>query len=162
METITFFDLCWNDQVQGRVVFKLFKDIPRSRLFYIMCSGRRGISYKDCDSLEVHNYGTAQALISGGVCTAAAVDTFEDLIHDDSGLETHFSTPGLLTVSTDEDSKHRMNFYVNIRSQKSPYMKNVIGEVISGLDILRAAARYEPNSENRSVSINDCGIIIHF
>ena len=151
-------DLWWDKQMQGRILFKMFKEAPRSLQFLLMCSGEKGPSYIGTRFSASH-VGEPGEVIFAGTYSYNSIKitgcTIMPSITDDD-LSTRICTSGLIWVLPSTSPEYSTIFCVSLRGTREKVFDGVIGEVVSGMAVLKQAVLQRPIED---VLVKDCGIV---
>ena len=135
----------------------MYNDSPRAQQFFFMCTGEKGPSYKGTRFSASH-VGEPGEVIFGGTYSFNNKITGTSILPlmTDDDLGTRLCTSGLVWVLPITSPSYGTIFCVTLRSMPGKLFNGVMGEVVSGLAILRAAVLHRPIED---ITVKDCGII---
>lgn len=154
-----FLELKVGDHLLGRVYIRLWGHLRRSHHFLALCLGSLGPSYTNGvfrsshkDEFKERICGCTYKNLDGSISTKGLMENLEW-----DGEYAEKSTEGLVVGTSGGKSEMDALFsiYTKVTNKASCFCP--FGEVVSGLDIVRQAAEYNPVT---AVFVNRCGIVI--
>ncbi|KAK8741426.1 hypothetical protein OTU49_002215 [Cherax quadricarinatus] len=156
--TVVFLDLAWEGSSGGRVYIKLSNTATNqwAQQFLALCTGQQGPTYANTRFLGVfrhvheegvlagdyeHNNGNGGAALQPGLASSQC-----------SGKWTEGTVAGRR-----EDDETAAQFYIITRANAGSVGQAVLGQVESGLGVVRSAVSLR---DIRQVSVIDCGVVL--
>ncbi|XP_069180692.1 uncharacterized protein [Procambarus clarkii] len=157
--TLAFLDLGWAGSTRGRVTIRLTPDTPLARQFVLLCTGQRGHTFRNTKLLRVWNKGQPGECVVGGDYESNDGKGGAPLLPDlrgqyrESGqagaVGSWWGLPGGPTSA---------QFVIATRDRQAGHLwPYVFGDVVSGLDVVRAAVNHSDITE---VTVVDCGVVL--
>ncbi|XP_069163008.1 uncharacterized protein [Procambarus clarkii] len=153
-----FLDLNWGGTTGGRVYIDMTLDTGLAKQFLMLCTGEQGPSYAGTRLLEVVNRGWPGAYVCGGDYERNTGDGGAPLLpdlHENQDYEM-LAKSGTVGTLFPPGSAQCAQFYVCIRDEDSSYGFG-FGEVSSGLEVFKAAAKCQKITDVKVVS---CGVVL--
>ncbi|XP_069180535.1 uncharacterized protein [Procambarus clarkii] len=157
--TLAFLDLGWAGSTRGRVTIQLTPDTPLARQFVLLCTGQRGHTYCNTKLLRVENKGQPGECVEGGDYENKDGKGGASLLPDLRGKYKESSQAGIVaSVGWNLGDPKSAQFGITTRGRQDddPYV-GVFGDVVSGLDVVRAAVNHSDITE---VTVVDCGVVL--
>lgn len=146
-----FLDVAWPGRAARRVVIRLGPDTPLGRHFVWLCTGRCGPSYRNTRLWWVGAEGQPGECVYGGD------------YQNNNGTGGAALLPGLELGEYWRSGwagavwgSNALFGIITINCHYGDTYGSVFGEVVSGLDVMVAAARHSPIQE---VTVVDCGVL---
>ncbi|XP_069193637.1 uncharacterized protein [Procambarus clarkii] len=155
--TLAFLDLGWAGSTRGRVTIRLTPDTPLARQFVLLCTGQRGHTYRNTKLLEVGNKGRPWECVIGGVYESNDGKGGAPLLPDLQGQYRRSGRAGAVLCWWVSESPRCAQFVITTRDDQVYQWPNVFGDVVSGLDVVRAAVNHSDITE---VTVVDCGVVL--
>ena len=163
-----FFDITIGGKNIGRIEMQLYLDTPKtSENFRALCTGEKGkgkcgkpLHFKGCTFHRV----IKNFMIQGGDFTRGNGTGGESIYGDrfrDENFKHQHSKPGMLSMANCGPNTNGSQFFIT--TVPTPHLNGkhvVFGEVIKGMDVVRAIERTRTNSSDKPLSpvvIADCG-----
>ncbi|XP_045607115.1 uncharacterized protein [Procambarus clarkii] len=154
VSTMVFLDFGWAGSVKGRVTIRLFPDIPLSKQFLLLCTGLLGPTYINTNLLLVGRKGHPGEWIEGGDYERNNGEGGASLLPEIWGESRQSSKAGDVWARWLD---HRSaQFAITTRDRPDRWTR-VFGEIVSGLKVVRAAAKHVDITK---VSVVDCGVVL--
>ncbi|KAK3860142.1 hypothetical protein Pcinc_033793 [Petrolisthes cinctipes] len=141
--TITFLDMAWEGFKRGRVYIRVSKDTTEARRFVGLCTGQPGSSFLNTRLNRVVNKGEQDECVFGGNYN----------FNDNRVYGTY---TGVGRVSFKSDSEKSGEFCISTNGGYESF-GDVIGQVESGLEVLKAAVQLRDITQ---VTVVDCGVVV--
>ncbi|XP_069176723.1 peptidyl-prolyl cis-trans isomerase-like [Procambarus clarkii] len=156
--TLAFLDLGWAGSTRGRVTIRLTPDTPLARQFVLLCTGQRGHTYRNTKLLRVGNKGQPDEWVGGGDYESNDGKGGTPLLPDLQGRYRRSGRAGTVLSLWWLGGPRCAQFVITTRDrQDGRQWLNVFGDVVSGLDVVRAAVNH---SDIREVTVVDCGVVL--
>ncbi|XP_069193755.1 peptidyl-prolyl cis-trans isomerase-like [Procambarus clarkii] len=156
--TLAFLDLGWAGSTRGRVTIRLTPDTPLARQFVLLCTGQRGHTYRNTKLLEVWDKGQPGECVGGGDYGSNDGKGGAPLLSDLQGQYRRSDRAGAVLCWLAPGDPKSAQFTITTRDlQGGKQRVNVFGDVVSGLDVVRAAVNH---SNIREVTVVDCGVVL--
>nr|XP_045586900.1 peptidyl-prolyl cis-trans isomerase H-like [Procambarus clarkii] len=156
--TLAFLDLGWAGSTRGRVTIRLTPDTPLARQFVLLCTGQRGHTYHNTKLLQVWGKGQPLEWVLGGDYESNDGEGGAPLLPHLQGQYRESGRAGTVLSWYRPESPRSAQFVIITRDRKDggqwPY---VFGNVVSGLDVVRAAVNH---SDIREVTVVDYGVVL--
>ncbi|XP_069180701.1 uncharacterized protein [Procambarus clarkii] len=163
--TLAFLDLGWAGSTRGRVTIRLTPDTPLARQFVLLCTGQRGHTFRNTKLLWVGDKGQPGECVVGGDYESNDGQGGAPLLPDLQGQYRQSGQAGAVWSGSVVASWCRApggptsaKFNITTRDRQDghqwPY---VFGDVVSGLDVVRAAVNHSDITE---VTVVDCGVVL--
>ncbi|XP_069180673.1 tripartite motif-containing protein 59-like [Procambarus clarkii] len=162
--TLAFLDLGWAGSTRGRVTIRLTPDTPLARQFVLLCTGQRGHTYRNTKLLRVVDKGRLGECVGGGDYESNDGKGGAQLLPDLQGQYRESGQAGAVWSWSVVAFFWRLGgpksaqFTITTRDHQGggqwPY---VFGDVVSGLDVVRAAVNHSDITE---VTVVDCGVVL--
>ncbi|XP_069191086.1 tripartite motif-containing protein 59 [Procambarus clarkii] len=154
--TLAFLDLGWAGSTRGRVTIRLTPDTPLARQFVLLCTGQRGHTYRNTKLLRVWDKGQPGERVVGGDYESNDGHGGAPLLSDLQGQYRESGRAGV--VRSWREATMTAQFGITTRDrQDSCQWLYVFGDVVSGLDVVRAAVNHSDITE---VTVVDCGVVL--
>ncbi|XP_069193148.1 peptidyl-prolyl cis-trans isomerase-like [Procambarus clarkii] len=154
--TLAFLDLGWAGSTRGRVTIRLTPDTPLARQFVLLCTGQRGHTYRNTKLLWVGYKGQPGECVVGGDYERNDGMGGAPLLPDLQGQYRESGRAGAVRARWGPWGPRCAQFIITTRDRQDgvqwPY---VFGDVVSGLDVVRAAVNHSDITE---VTVVDCGV----
>nr|XP_045586742.1 peptidyl-prolyl cis-trans isomerase-like [Procambarus clarkii] len=156
--TLAFLDLGWAGSTRGRVTIRLTPDTPLARQFVLLCTGQRGHTYRNTKLLEVWEKGQPWEWVGGGDYESNDGEGGAPLLPDLKGQYRKSDRAGAVLCLDDPGGPKSAQFIITTGDrQVGDLWPDVFGDVVSGLDVVRAAVNH---SDIREVTVVDCGVVL--
>ncbi|XP_045599942.1 tripartite motif-containing protein 59 [Procambarus clarkii] len=152
--TLAFLDLWWAGSKRGRVTIRLTPDTPLARQFVLLCTGQRGHTYLNTKLLRVVAKGRPGEWVWGGDYESNDGRGGAPLLPHLEGQYRESGRAGAVWCGLLPTAR----FSILTRDcQDGDEWSRVFGDVVSGLEVLRAAVNH---SDIREVFVMDCGVVL--
>ncbi|XP_069181131.1 uncharacterized protein [Procambarus clarkii] len=156
--TLAFLDLGWAGSTRGRVTIRLTPDTPLARQFVLLCTGQRGHTYRNTKLLEVWYKGEQRECVVGGDYESNDGKGGAPLLPDLQGQYRESGRAGTVRARYQTWRPRSVQFAILTRDRQDGYQwPDVFGDVVSGLDVVRAAVNHSDITE---VTVVDCGVVL--
>ncbi|XP_069192259.1 uncharacterized protein [Procambarus clarkii] len=156
--TLAFLDLGWAGSTRGRVTIRLTPDTPLARQFVLLCTGQRGHTYRNTKLLWVWGKGRPGEYVVGGDYESNDGKGGAPLLPDLQGQYRESGQAGAVLTRWGPGSQRSAQFAIITRGFQDGYQWSyVLGDVVSGLDVVRAAVNHSDITE---VTVVDCGVVL--
>ncbi|XP_069192271.1 peptidyl-prolyl cis-trans isomerase-like isoform X2 [Procambarus clarkii] len=156
--TLAFLDLGWGGSTRGRVTIRLTPDTPLARQFVLLCTGQRGHTYRNTKLLWVLGKGKPDEYMVGGDYESNDGKGGAPLLPDLQGQYRRSGRAGAVLCCDDLGGPRSAQFIITTRDlQDGRQWSHVFGDVVSGLDVVRAAVNHSDITE---VTVVDCGVVL--
>ncbi|XP_069180547.1 uncharacterized protein [Procambarus clarkii] len=157
--TLAFLDLGWAGSTRGRVTIRLTPDTPLARQFVLLCTGQRGHTYHNTKLLWVADKGQPGEWVVGGDYKSNDGKGGAPLLPDLQGQYRESGQAGaVLSRCWPLGGPRSAQFIITTRDrQGGDQWSGVFGDVVSGLDVVRAAVNHSNITE---VTVVDCGVVL--
>ncbi|XP_069161499.1 uncharacterized protein [Procambarus clarkii] len=145
--TLAFLDLGWAGSTRGRVTIRLTPDTPLARQFVLLCTGQRGHTYRNTKLLEVGNKGRPWECVIGGDYESNDGKGGAPLLPDLQEQYRRSGRAGAVLCWWVSESPRCAQFIITTRDDQVYQWPNVFGDVVSGLDVVRAAVNHSDITE---------------
>ncbi|XP_069180707.1 uncharacterized protein [Procambarus clarkii] len=157
--TLAFLDLGWAGSTRGRVTIRLTPDTPVARQFVLLCTGQRGHTFRNTKLLGVEYKGYPGEYVVGGEYESNDGKGGAPLLPDLRGRYRQSGQAGAVrSWWWPLEGPRSAQFAIATRDRQAghqwPY---VFGDVVSGLDVVRAAVNHSDITE---VTVVDCGVVL--
>ncbi|XP_069181113.1 uncharacterized protein [Procambarus clarkii] len=156
--TLAFLDLGWAGSTRGRVTIRLTPDTPLARQFVLLCTGQRGHTYHNTKLLQVGNKGQPEEWVAGGDYKSNDGEEETPLLPNFQGQYRESLRAGAVFAWYGPGGPRSAQFTITTRDRQGGYQwSRVFGDVVSGLDVVRAAVNHSDITE---VTVVDCGVVL--
>ncbi|XP_069192070.1 tripartite motif-containing protein 59-like [Procambarus clarkii] len=156
--TLAFLDLGWAGSTRGRVTIRLTPDTPLARQFVLLCTGQRGHTYRNTKLLRVWDKGQPGECVVGGDYESNDGWGGAPLLPDLQGQYRESGRAGAVWARGGLFGPMHSQFIITTRDrQDGRQWSDVFGDVVSGLDVVRAAVNH---SDIKEVTVVDCGVVL--
>ncbi|XP_069158186.1 uncharacterized protein [Procambarus clarkii] len=156
--TLAFLDLGWAGSTRGRVTIRLTPDTPLARQFVLLCTGQRGHTYRNTKLLQVWDKGLPGECVGGGDYESNDGWGGAPLLPHLQGQYRGSGRAGAVRASGGPGGPKSAQFIITTRDRMDDLQwPNVIGEVVSGLNVVKAAVNH---SDIKQVTVVDCGVVL--
>ncbi|XP_069163397.1 peptidyl-prolyl cis-trans isomerase-like [Procambarus clarkii] len=156
--TLAFLDLGWAGSTRGRVTIQLTPDTPLARQFVLLCTGQRGHTYRNTKLLQVWDKGEPGECVRGGDYESNDGRGGAPLLPDLQGQYRGSGQAGAVGAWYEPGDPTSAQFIIITRdNQDGDQWSDVFGDVVSGLDVVRAAVNHSDITE---VTVVDCGVVL--
>ncbi|XP_069192166.1 peptidyl-prolyl cis-trans isomerase-like [Procambarus clarkii] len=156
--TLAFLDLGWAGSIRGRVTIRLTPDTPLARQFVLLCTGQRGHTYRNTKLLRVWHKGQPWECVVGGDYESNDGWGGAPLLPDLQGRYRESAQAGAVLAWGELGGPWSAQFAITTWDhQDGRQLRNVFGDVVSGLDVVRATVNH---SDIREVTVVDCGVVL--
>ncbi|XP_069176992.1 uncharacterized protein [Procambarus clarkii] len=156
--TLAFLDLGWAGSTRGRVTIRLTPDTPLARQFVLLCTGQRDHTYRNTKLLQVWGKGQPGERVGGGDYESNDGEGGAPLLPFLQGQYRESGRAGAVWSRYVLGGPRSAQFAIITRDLQGghqwPY---VFGDVVSGLDVVRAAVNHSDITE---VTVVDCGVVL--
>ncbi|RLN87379.1 hypothetical protein BBJ28_00001445 [Nothophytophthora sp. Chile5] len=170
-ETRVFFDVSIGGSRAGRVVFKLYADLPKTtENFRSLCTGERGLGRATGKPLHYKKVPFHRIIkgfmLQGGDFSRRDGTGGESIYGErfpDESFRYRHTKPGLLSMANAGKNTNGSQFFITTVATPHLDGKHVVfGEVISGMEVVRKMENVETVANNKpapvqAVVIEDCG-----
>ncbi|XP_069168023.1 uncharacterized protein [Procambarus clarkii] len=152
--TLAFLDLGWAGSTRGRVIIRLTPDTPLARQFVLLCTGQRGHTYRNTKLLVVRNMGRPGEHMAGGDYESNDGQGGASLLPHLQGQYRESGRAGAVWPRLGPGGPRSAQFAITTRDHRDGVqLRNVFGDVVSGLDVLRAAVNHSDITEHHYLTI---------
>ncbi|XP_069181116.1 tripartite motif-containing protein 59-like [Procambarus clarkii] len=156
--TLAFLDLGWAGSTRGRVTIRLTPDTPLARQFVLLCTGQRGHTYHNTKLLKVWRKGEPGEYVVGGDYESNDGEGGASLLPDLQGQYRESRRAGVVMGRGGPWGHKSAQFAITTRDLRDGRQwSRVFGDVVSGLNVVRAAVNH---SNIREVTVVDCGVVL--
>ncbi|XP_069167133.1 uncharacterized protein [Procambarus clarkii] len=155
--TLAFLDLGWAGSIRGRVTIQLTPDTPLARQFVLLCTGQRGHTYRNTKLLWVECKGEPGEFVEGGDYESNDGKGGAPLLPDLQGQYRESDQAGAVWARYVPGGPRSAQFAITTRNDQGDQWSDVFGDVVSGLDVVRAAVNHSDITE---VTVVDCGVVL--
>ncbi|XP_045599945.2 peptidyl-prolyl cis-trans isomerase-like [Procambarus clarkii] len=155
--TLAFLDLGWAGSTRGRVTIRLTPDTPLARQFVLLCTGQRGHTYRNTKLLGVGHKGEPWEWVVGGDYKSNDGEGGAPLLPDLQGQYRRSARAGAVCARYVPRGPRCSQFAITTRDRVAVQWSDVFGDVVSGLDVVRAAVNHSDITE---VTVVDCGVVL--
>ncbi|XP_069193150.1 peptidyl-prolyl cis-trans isomerase-like [Procambarus clarkii] len=156
--TLAFLDLGWAGSTRGRVTIRLTPDTPLARQFVLLCTGQRGHTYRNTKLLWVECKGEPGECVAGGDYESNDGKGGAPLLPDLQGQYRESGRAGAVWALWGPGGPWCAQFGIVTRDLPDGVQwPDVFGDVVSGLDVVRAAVNHSDITE---VTVVDCGVVL--
>ncbi|XP_069192262.1 uncharacterized protein [Procambarus clarkii] len=156
--TLVFLDLGWARSTRGRVTIRLIPDTPLARQFVLLCTGQRGHTYRNTKLLRVVNKGQPGEWVKGGDYESNDGKGGAPMLPDLQGRYRRSGQAGAVRALGGPGGSRCAQFVITTKDLPDGVQwSNVFGDVVSGLDVVRAAVNHSDITE---VIVVDCGVVL--
>ncbi|XP_069193777.1 tripartite motif-containing protein 5-like isoform X3 [Procambarus clarkii] len=156
--TLAFLDLGWAGSTRGRVTIRLTPDTPLARQFVLLCTGQRDHTYRNTKLLRVWGKGRPWECVVGGDYESNDGKGGAPLLPDLQGQYRGSVRAGAVWAWWGPGGPRSAQFIITTRDLQDGFpWPNVFGDVVSGLDVVRAAVNHSDITE---VTVVDCGVVL--
>ncbi|XP_069193556.1 uncharacterized protein [Procambarus clarkii] len=156
--TLAFLDLGWAGSTRGRVTIRLTPDTPLARQFVLLCTGQRGHTYRNTKLFQVWDKGRSGECVAGGDYESNDGRRGAPLLPDLHGRYRESGRAGAVWSRWSPGAARSAQFGITTRDrQGGDQCSRVFGDVVSGLDVVRAAVNHSDITE---VTVVDCGVVL--
>nr|XP_045590360.1 peptidyl-prolyl cis-trans isomerase B-like [Procambarus clarkii] len=156
--TLAFLDLGWAGSTRGRVTIRLTPDTLLARQFVLLCTGQRGHTYRNTKLLRVGAKGQPEEWVEGGDYESNDGEGGAPLLPDLQGHYRGAGRAGAVCAWYDLGGPRSAQFVITTRDlQDDDGWLYAFGDVVRGLDVVRAAVNHSDITE---VTVVDCGVVL--
>ncbi|XP_069180710.1 peptidyl-prolyl cis-trans isomerase-like [Procambarus clarkii] len=157
--TLAFLELGWAGSTRGRVTIRLTPDTPLARQFVLLCTGQRGHTFRNTKLLRVLDKGRPGEWVEGGDYESNDGKGGAPLLPDLQGQYRRSGQAGAVGSwwRRPGDPTSAQFFIITRDHQAGGQWPCVFGDVVSGLDVVRAAVNHSDITE---VTVVDCGVVL--
>ncbi|XP_069159705.1 uncharacterized protein [Procambarus clarkii] len=156
--TLAFLDLEWPGSTRRRVHIRLNCNTGLAKQFVLLCTGQRGSTYANTILTEVLDKGNSGERVEGGDYECNDGEGGAPLLSDLQGEYWESGSAGTVWSPWLLGSPQSAQFCISTRDRTGGLQwPQVFGEVVSGLDVMRAAAN---QTDIRQVTVVDCGVVL--
>ncbi|XP_069193065.1 uncharacterized protein [Procambarus clarkii] len=156
--TLAFLDLGWAGSTRGRVTIRLTPDTPLARQFVLLCTGQRGPTYRNTKLFGVVDKGQPGERVRGGDYESNDGEGGAALLPDLQEQYWESDRAGAVCSRYGPGGPKSAQFAIITRDhQDGLQWPRCIGDVVSGLDVVRAAVNHSNITE---VTVVDCGVVL--
>ncbi|KAK3882639.1 hypothetical protein Pcinc_013007 [Petrolisthes cinctipes] len=141
--TIAFLDMAWEGLTRGRVYIRVSRDTAQARQFVGLCTGQPGSSFLNTQLNRVWDKGGKEECVYGG-----------NYNFNDNRVNGLYTFVGTVSFKSHSEKSGEFGISTNI-GYKS--VGAVIGQVESGLEVLKAAVQLNDITQ---VTVVDCGVVV--
>ncbi|XP_045607951.2 peptidyl-prolyl cis-trans isomerase isoform X1 [Procambarus clarkii] len=152
--TLAFLDFGWAGSTRGRVTIQLAPDTLLSRQFVLLCTGQQGPSYHNTRLFRVSRKSRPGEWVEGGDYESNDGLGGAPLLPDLKGESRGSARAG--DVWSRWLDHRSAQFAITLRDHPGRWSR-VFGEVVSGLDVVRASVNH---SDIKEVTVVDCGVVL--
>ncbi|XP_069936277.1 peptidyl-prolyl cis-trans isomerase-like isoform X1 [Cherax quadricarinatus] len=156
-----FLDLTWPGSTRGRLHIQLNTDTSLARQFMLLCTGQHpsGSSFLNTKLLEVTKKGEPGECVRGGDYQYNNGRGGQPLLaHQRYQKYQESGSAGAVWSWSVPWRSYSAQFVISTRDRTDrDKWSNVFGEVVSGLDVVRAAVNHSDITE---VTVVDCGVVL--
>ncbi|XP_071516758.1 uncharacterized protein [Panulirus ornatus] len=157
LPTEVFLQVSIRNRCLGRVYIRLWCHLRRAQHFQAICNGTLGPTYVGA-SFTISSHGQEREALDIPKYVLPNGDKSSKVLMTELEWGGRFTGPaneGVVMGSCHGEDTHGCG--ICTRGQPGGTFKCPFGEVLSGMDIVKAAINHEPISE---VTISDCGLVI--
>ncbi|XP_069192234.1 uncharacterized protein [Procambarus clarkii] len=159
--TLAFLELGWAGSTRGRVTIRLTPDTLLARQFVLLCTGQRGHTYRNTKLLWVDDKGQPGECVGGGDYESNDGEGGAQLLHyvlAHTAPARRSGRAGAVRARCPLGDPRSTQFIIGTRDlQGGGQWLYVFGDVVSGLDVVRAAVNHSDITE---VTVVDCGVVL--
>ncbi|XP_069192277.1 uncharacterized protein [Procambarus clarkii] len=156
--TLAFLDLGWAGSTRGRVTIRLTPDTPLARQFVLLCTGQRGHTYRNTKLLWLGFRGNPGQCVEGGDYESNNGWGGAPLLPDLMGQYRESGQAGAVWARYGLGGPQSAQFGITTWEHEDGRCRlNVFGDVVSGLDVVKAAVNHRHIKE---VTVVDCGVVL--
>ncbi|XP_069192089.1 uncharacterized protein [Procambarus clarkii] len=153
--TLAFLDLGWAGSTRGRVTIRLTPDTPLSRQFVLLCTGQRGHTYPNTKLLQVCDKGQPGECVEGGDYESNDGKGGAPLLPHLQGQYRRSGRAGAVWARCGLWSPMNFQFVITTRDrQDNGQWSYVFGDVVSGLDVVRAAVNHSDITQSNVMGLS--------
>ncbi|XP_069181109.1 peptidyl-prolyl cis-trans isomerase-like [Procambarus clarkii] len=156
--TLAFLDLGWAGSTRGRVTIRLTPDTPLARQFVLLCTGQRGHTYRNTKLFGVVDKGQPGERVRGGDYESNDGEGGASLLPHLQEQYRESDRAGAVCSRYGPGGPKSAQFAIITRDHQDGHQwARCIGDVVSGLDVVRAAVNHSDITE---VTVVDCGVVL--
>ncbi|XP_069177303.1 tripartite motif-containing protein 59-like isoform X1 [Procambarus clarkii] len=156
--TLAFLDFGWAGSTRGRVTIQLTPDTSLARQFVLLCMGQRGHTYCNTKLLWVGDKGHPGECVVGGDYESNDGEGGASLLPGLQGQYRRSGRAGAVCTRGGPGGPWSAQFTITTRDRQDGHQWSwVFGDVVTGLDVVRAAVNH---SDIREVTVVDCGVLL--